>query len=701
MGKYVQNIFSIEIRRKHKYFALILCCLLFSVSRPVTAFNILGRTPDGVPYRHDNSQPIKYYINLGSFENAANRDDIIQEIRNAFQEIEEQPQINVQFEYAGETTRLPARDEINVVYLDHTSSYGIVTNYNLSDGLIHSADIGINGTTHGSGPFGLALHEICHFLGLDHSSTGADSAVYEATVNGKLSADDIAGLATLYPNPDFLLSSTTGSISGQVLLDQGSPADARLVAYDIAQTDQPRIVTRNTNADGTFELVGIPPGEYRIVAESLSGDGGWFIHQHLKAGQTYTVTAGNIITNEIVNIQRQEALKPYTLFQNSGIGEAIYSSLSDKIYLLPMSYRIANGNVHVIDRGGVLHAVIAVKATTLKFSPDGTRLYALGLEEPSISVIDISPDSSTQYQILSKIELPEWPHDIAVTSSNVAYIATGHNSENAANNENKILVIDMNNNTIVDIIPTTRRNLYISLSADEKRAYVGTYDPYPIQIVEIDIDPESSTYHSILQQESVGHNAYWHIIPSADGRFLFQGTTDGLSVWNATDYTLIKQIHTGFYNRRFVQAGNGKYIVLLGKDDSEINTELNNYKLSLLDTQSLEIAYELIIGGSDVKYIDTGTDDSTVFLTGYGGLAEVVLPFATPTATPTPTNTPTATPTPTNTPTATPTPTNTPTATPTPTNTPTATPTPTNTPTATSVATPEYHIFLPAIQTGI
>lgn len=592
---------------------VLLAMLLCMAPEPTDAFNILMTTASGTAYRHDNSRPIRYYINLGNFENADNREDLIQGIRNAFQEVEDHPQINVRFEYGGTTTQLPVMDDLNIVYLDsnqtYVRGYGVTFNYNLDPaGIIRSADIGLNGTTHGGDPFtnlyALALHELCHFLGLDHSSTGLDSAVYNNTVNLKLSADDIAGLATLYPNPEYPLSSVTGTITGRVTKATGEGQNARLVAYDVSRPSQPRTVTRNTNADGTFELVGLPPGSYRVVAETRQEP---FIHSYLGGGQVYTVVGGTGFTDQGVVTQGQPMPR---LFPNS-VDSSIYHPRSNQVYLTPSLF----GPIYVINLAGELMSTIAVAADDLAFSPDGTRLYAVDQVGRRLRIIDVDPGSTTLHQVLKEITgLPFQPNHLVVTTNNIAYVVT--------NGGLSIVVIDMNSYTILATIVTGKYNQDISLSRDEKTAYVGTYYGGPNTVIEIDIDPHSPTYNTILREKPIGHNSAWHVEPSSDGRYLFHLTNAGINVWDTSDYTLIKQINPGKRGFRFTQTSDGRYLVFLGQDSNE----LRNDTLVVVDTQTLEVVDELLLGGQQY-FVLPGTRTGEVFVAGHSGLSRIfVLP---------------------------------------------------------------------------
>ncbi len=160
---------------------------------------------------------------------------------------------------------------------------------NSNDDFLDGAHVVMNGskanTSPNSGFRKTITHEIGHLLGLDHTQAGSGviPVMYPFISPGanRLFLDDQVWFSYLYPAPGF--SENSGTIKGKIRRRTGGPfLGANVVAVPV-RVDPDRIVDLpfqglvsvvsdfGVTLDGSYEIPGLPDGNYAVYIEGLNG----------------------------------------------------------------------------------------------------------------------------------------------------------------------------------------------------------------------------------------------------------------------------------------------------------------------------------------------------------------------------------------------------------------------------------------------
>lgn len=251
-----------------------------------------GQGDAGVPAI--GREEIPYFISAAGFSRT-NTAAEINAIRASFDQWQSVPNTSLRFKEIGLLSGMVdvnPNDNTNLVFWatdrilvnggrdSLLGTLGLTVWRTSSDNTMRESDIALNGVqfswftdfSQTNSPYQFIesafMHEIGHFIGLDHSPAGG------ATMFGRgatgigtqagLSADEIAAAQWLYPSPES--NRETGTIQGRVIGDSAGVRGAIIVAETAAGNLAAATVS---SANGTYELPKISAGIYNVRVTPL------------------------------------------------------------------------------------------------------------------------------------------------------------------------------------------------------------------------------------------------------------------------------------------------------------------------------------------------------------------------------------------------------------------------------------------------
>lgn len=236
-----------------------------------------------------STRAIRYFLGAEGYS-TSNSVAELNAIRSAFGQWQSIPGTVLQFEEGGVMTGpvdINTSDGTNVVFWARTNAFvnggrdhilgTLALTYPrvLESNVLAEADIVLNGLevgwftdaseTNNASQYveSTLLHEIGHFIGLDHSPIGAATMFVRSTAGigsqAGLADDEVSAARTLYPRSAL----ENGMLRGRIQRG-GSPVFGAIVIAENEVTGQ--LSGTVTLADGTFDLGVLPPGTYQVRA---------------------------------------------------------------------------------------------------------------------------------------------------------------------------------------------------------------------------------------------------------------------------------------------------------------------------------------------------------------------------------------------------------------------------------------------------
>lgn len=234
------------------------------------------------------TKAVRYSLAADAYS-AANRAAELNAMRACFAQWQSVPGTSLKFEeggFIGPGADINTSDNTNAVFWAKSSTLvnggmddihglaGLTVLRFSNDNTIFEADIVLNGVEFGwltdlddkvsAQPFieATLLHEIGHFIGLDHSPIGGATVTHGDlgfTTELCLSSDEISAARFLYPVATVLPSLAT--IQGRIVMN-GTPVFGAMV---IAENSTGNVAAGTiSRVSGSYEIPALPPGNYQI-----------------------------------------------------------------------------------------------------------------------------------------------------------------------------------------------------------------------------------------------------------------------------------------------------------------------------------------------------------------------------------------------------------------------------------------------------
>jgi YVTN family beta-propeller protein len=238
----------------------------------------------------------------------------------------------------------------------------------------------------------------------------------------------------------------------------------------------------------------------------------------------------------------------------------------------------APGTVSLIDTTtDTVTATVPVgrSPTGVAISPDGTRAYVAS--SSSVSVIDADPSSPTYNNELCRIPGGGQPSGVVVApDGSRVYVTQVYD----------VAVIDAASCSVAATIPVGQPPTgAIAMTPDGTKVLVGTEDP---NVVVIDADPTSPTYHTVLTTIPLDGDYPGAVAITPDGTRAYITTGRIVSVIDTVMYTVTTNIPLG---------GNPDGVAITPDGTRAYVTDLDSNTVSVIDTASNTVVATIPVEG--------------------------------------------------------------------------------------------------------
>ena len=405
--------------------ALVVMALLLGVSLQVTAYSVQYHDAAGIVARRWLRSPIIVAFSRSLYSPAPNikaGSDVLGAAHRALQHWAAVADIKflettssftaISPQNAGDGVNLITVSTDNLAAFGSSDSPGRTRVFYDSGGAIVEADIALNpaatfSTDGTAGTYDLEstlTHEVGHMLGLEHSAVigatmqprQAKNGVYglPALSQRALSEDDIAGVRSLYGS-----SAGVGSISGKLMINRGAAAGVVVFAEDFGTG---KIVAGAiASASGDYQLGGLAPGSYRLIAQSENGlltgsDIGGPESESTAFARTFEISSAPLLVKSGVNSNAV----PVFLLANDPPATIHPRMVGLNAELSTVAVPLEAGKTFTIYVGGegvdqIAEAGLATSSALIKVVPKTLTAEEFGTDYPVIS-FQVTIDSTAE-----------------------------------------------------------------------------------------------------------------------------------------------------------------------------------------------------------------------------------------------------------------------------------------------------------------